>query len=499
MLLAHSKAAAHCEPITVILAEVEAPELAALLGFVYTGSATVPRVRLEAFLRAAEALRIRLPPVPPVVMTCGERTADCKLEDVKDVKVSPKYLQCEQYPTSEGWYRPAAVSYEDTLDRKEALSARIFPSGDNGAPRGANDPPVGSAFGPACPTAAWPIDSFSHRDGATGDRPPTDRDRPAAMGRHRELAGSGGESAALNVVYQRGACLPSVAPYAEGHGGPNLLERLHRPGYEGMQPNCASVKDVQCGPIDEAGPGDFCGRTRDDCARDCPYEGGMQSSLPSECAPGRTRPYERTDYAHAGEDLSCGESCCRWRAVRRHVANRVTASPWRQIVRPHHSPRMRPVMPQRPVDDVSTANDVGLLHSSSETRRSISIRFHHGFSIAFHSKTRNCIDARRRESLTGNEYSAARPFRQTPFARILKINSGREAVLNFVRAIVRKYFEEANVARQNPKTTFPRGNELDDLSEILCTLFCNVPSTGEKGQYAICDFSSNSRQTRESS
>jgi hypothetical protein len=64
VLLAHSGWSSFSEPITVILAEVEGPELAALLGFVYTGSTTVPRSRLEAFLHAAEALRIRLPALP---------------------------------------------------------------------------------------------------------------------------------------------------------------------------------------------------------------------------------------------------------------------------------------------------------------------------------------------------------------------------------------------------------------------------------------------------
>ncbi|CAB0027880.1 unnamed protein product, partial [Trichogramma brassicae] len=68
VLLAHESLGAAAEPVTVILAEVEGPELAALLGLVYTGSASVPRPRLEAFLRAAEALRIPLAapePAPP--------------------------------------------------------------------------------------------------------------------------------------------------------------------------------------------------------------------------------------------------------------------------------------------------------------------------------------------------------------------------------------------------------------------------------------------------
>ncbi|XP_014210917.1 zinc finger protein 3-like [Copidosoma floridanum] len=62
VLLAHSSCpSSNCEPVTLILAEVEAPELGALLGLVYTGSATLPRGRFEAFLRVVELLRVYLP------------------------------------------------------------------------------------------------------------------------------------------------------------------------------------------------------------------------------------------------------------------------------------------------------------------------------------------------------------------------------------------------------------------------------------------------------
>ncbi|KAJ8681179.1 hypothetical protein QAD02_016966, partial [Eretmocerus hayati] len=74
VLLAHSEAGygtgAAGEPITVILAETEGPELAALLGFVYTGSASLPRPLLDPFVRAAEALRIRLPALEPTTTIC---------------------------------------------------------------------------------------------------------------------------------------------------------------------------------------------------------------------------------------------------------------------------------------------------------------------------------------------------------------------------------------------------------------------------------------------
>lgn len=114
VLLAHSKSSNYCEPITVILADIEGPELAALLGFVYTGSATVPRGRLEAFLRAAEALRIRLPTAPPELQ---------HHDDVKDVKLNPlPYLHCEQYPGS--WKQQTTSS---TADRQlDALELRMW-------------------------------------------------------------------------------------------------------------------------------------------------------------------------------------------------------------------------------------------------------------------------------------------------------------------------------------------------------------------------------------
>lgn len=343
----------------MILAEVEAPELAALLGFVYTGSATVPRVRLDAFLRAAEALRIQLPPVP-VVMTCGDQ-ADCKLEDVKDVKVSPKYLQCDQYPSSDRWCRSARPSpYEEPYERKESC-ARIFPPNDTrDIPRDSRmlhelDSPVRSAYAATC-ASAWPLGGFMHQDRAMGD-PAADKDHVSTTGRPaHELPDKNHAMVPVGEppfnVYQSSTCLPPGAPVTEGYGALDPLERI-RTGYERVQVNCATGK-LADEDTSAAASGEFCGRTRDDCTRDCPYPGRMQSSsLP--CA-GRTRSYERSDYGQAGEDLSCGESCCRWRTARRHVANRVTASPWRQIVRPHHSPRTRPaVMPaERQVDEVST-------------------------------------------------------------------------------------------------------------------------------------------------
>lgn len=354
MLLAHSKVTAHCEPITVILAEVEAPELAALLGFVYTGSATVPRMRLNAFLRAAEALRIRLPPVP-VMATCGEQAADCKLEDVKDVKVSPKYLQCDQYP----WYRSKRLSYEDPFDRKKSY-IRIFHADDvsrnvfrdvgaRSAPHEVNNP--GPSFGSGCPSA-WSVDGFSHQDQASAGK-----SHGSMILADKNLVMAPSNDASFNI-YQRDPCLPEGLS-SEGYAGADTLEKT-RMGYERLHASCSGEKpllneDVHTG----RSGGEPCGTTRDEC----PYRSNPMPLSSLQCGTatvaGQTRPFEMLDYASqtsAGEDLSCGESCCRWRTARRHVANRVTASPWRQIVRPHHSPRTpRPIpLPRRHTDDVST-------------------------------------------------------------------------------------------------------------------------------------------------
>lgn len=345
--MAHSKATAHCEPITVILAEMEAPELAALLGFVYTGSVTVPRMRLDAFLHAAETLRIRLPPVP-VTMTCGERVqTDCKLEDVKDIKVNPKYLRCDQYP----WCRSSGrSSYEDPLDRKES---RIF-SMDNrnvfkniGTLREVNNPGP-SSFDPSCPSG-WPIDGLVYQNRAIDDASAEkDHNSVIVTDKNRMIVPS---SESSFDVYQRDACLPERS-FPEGYGNLDSSERIRISGYERPQVNRSTEKPMTDDDVRVAGLGDDSyERSRDEY----PFQGMMPlSSL--QC---RTRSFEKTiDYGSqttVGEDLSCGESCCRWRTIRRHVANRVTASPWRQIIRPHHSPRTpRSVVPQRHVDDVST-------------------------------------------------------------------------------------------------------------------------------------------------
>ncbi|XP_053996756.1 zinc finger protein 329-like [Hylaeus anthracinus] len=77
--------------------------------------------------------------------------------------------------------------------------------------------------------------------------------------------------------------------------------------------------------------------------------GSCQSGTVSLQSSGWTRSFEKSDY---GEDLTCGESCYSWKTPKRHVANRVIASPWRQTVRPYHLPKLQPIVLQPHVDDV---------------------------------------------------------------------------------------------------------------------------------------------------
>ncbi|XP_063972312.1 zinc finger protein 260-like [Diachasmimorpha longicaudata] len=64
VLSAHGNTACLYEPITVILPDVEGNDLAAVLGFIYTGYTAVSGDRLEAFSSTAEALNIKIPPLP---------------------------------------------------------------------------------------------------------------------------------------------------------------------------------------------------------------------------------------------------------------------------------------------------------------------------------------------------------------------------------------------------------------------------------------------------
>ncbi|XP_012224560.1 uncharacterized protein [Linepithema humile] len=414
VLLAHSKVTAQCEPITVILAETEAPELAALLGFIYTGSVTIPRVRLNAFLHAAETLRIRLPPVPAMTI-CDEQ--DCKLEDVKeDVKISSKYLQCDRY----SWGRSERPPYEDSLYRKDSC-IRIFATDhnrdilrDTRMFHEVNNP--GPSFGSRCPSA-WPVGNFSHQDRAIGD-PSTEKDCSSIMLADKNLAINSSSESSFHT-YQRDACFPE-RPSTEEYSGLESLERI-RTGYGRLQANCSTEKPMD-GSMGES-RGEFCGRTRDEC----PYLSGIPSSS-LQCPASRTRSSERFDYTSqvtAGEDLSCSESCCRWKTSRKHVANRVTASPWRQIIRPHHSPRMprSAAVLQRHVDDEiqkkpltpePTRSTVIAISPKVHSPRSDG---HYGFEVSTCEMSLNSDSRSRTEIISSPETKIQETYRSpVPFA-----------------------------------------------------------------------------------
>ncbi|KOC61397.1 Zinc finger protein 782 [Habropoda laboriosa] len=373
VLLAHSRTSTHCEPITVILAEVEAPELAAILGFVYTGSATVPRPRLNAFLHAAEALHIRLPPVP-VVMTCSQ--PDCKQEDIKDVKISPKYLQCDQYPCCDRWYRPRRDQDGDSASKEEpypsiesletAREIRPLPESMNFA---------GSRYSTAryCSTT-WPVPPFaSHAQEKTvhGVDHGIDKERMDQTDVTR---------------YQQISVVPRIDRISDVTVGQseNLLTTCESSLKSRQQEFCFSRGSYdlhrQLDPLEMRMKGDQSGmqvRNEEDClGRDFSgYDGcceqersngdrlsvirsrvsSCQSKTVSVQLPGRGKVYEKSDF---GEDLTCRESCFAWKSPKRHVANRVIASPWRQTIRPYHLPKLQPIVLQPHVEESETVENL---------------------------------------------------------------------------------------------------------------------------------------------
>ncbi|XP_033334351.2 uncharacterized protein LOC117225141 [Megalopta genalis] len=368
VLLAHSKTSSHCEPITVILAEVEAPELAAILGFVYTGSATVPRPRLQAFLRAAEALRIRLPPVP-LAMTCPR--PDCKQEDVKDVKISPRYLRCDQYPCCNRWYR--AQDVDPGLDKRATCPA--IESLDGSREIGSLPDPMnfaGPRYGSVRHCAAtWPVPAFLNASSqeksirVLDQLPDKDSVHQTDVRRYNPVS----------VVSRIDRIEDSTATSSE-----NALSTCRSPVkqmefcfsrnsydvHRQLDPLELRMRNDQTrlpGDEDASAAIDPLRGSRPDEDR-CPEDRGSvihsrisQSAVSLQPAE-RTRHHEKPDY---GEDLTCGESCFGWRTPKRHVANRVIASPWRQTARPYHSPKLQPIVLLQPhADDVEAGENLRL-------------------------------------------------------------------------------------------------------------------------------------------
>ncbi|XP_044014178.1 zinc finger protein 2-like [Aphidius gifuensis] len=67
VLLSHDKLIGNYDFITIILPEIEAHDLSALLGFVYTGSTSIPPERFQSFLQTANVLKIQIPPLPIIL------------------------------------------------------------------------------------------------------------------------------------------------------------------------------------------------------------------------------------------------------------------------------------------------------------------------------------------------------------------------------------------------------------------------------------------------
>ena len=357
----------YCEPITVILAEVEGPELAAILGFVYTGNATVPRLRLNEFLRAAEALHIRLPPLPVVMKNC---IADYKPEDVKDVKISTNYLECEQYPLNERWFRSRKIipPYDEGLNKKETISSgfddfsRTVSHRDPKIFRGSESPMkyrnnLMFETQLAVESNYWQANHESVLN--------SDRDQRSVDCSEETRS----DSIKNQMIYT-----PEVLEVA------NVSYLSKRPCELGPENVDALELRISNDPCRFESENDR--KSREDTSR-LPNLGGVISDgsyqirerseerLFEERVPplyyatiGTSNNIERLDYSQTGEDLTCGESCCRWRPPRRHVANQVTASPWRQLARPHHSPKIQPIILQSHLDTpVSIFKDMYFNHN----------------------------------------------------------------------------------------------------------------------------------------
>ena len=342
VLLAHSKGVEYCEPITVILAEMEGPELAAILGFVYTGSATVPRPRLNAFLRAAETLHIRLPPLPVVMKNY---ITDCNPEDVKDVKISTKYLECEQYPLND---------YDRSFNKRDLIS------------RGFDDfsrtvsHPSSKIFQPSENSLTNRNDIFFE------NRFPIETSYWQAN--HENILTSGREQKNMNYLEDtRSDSLKNQRIYTLEV--PDVLNNPYLPKTPGDQLDSDNVDALEM-RISNA-PCRFESinhELRGDTDRLASFESGSsQANYQIEERPedrflkervpplyyeptDKSNSFERLDYLQTGQDLSCKESCCRWKPPRRHVANQVTASPWKQLTRPHHCPKIQPIVLQNHLD-----------------------------------------------------------------------------------------------------------------------------------------------------
>lgn len=411
VLLAHGKAAGSSEPITIILAEVEGPELSAILGFVYTGSATIPKSRLEAFTRAAETLHVRIPTFgSPVRLDVGNyeilssscnREVDCKFDCVKVEETTrlkdARYLRCEQYPSWEGWLNPSDWHYhrectrrvfqpEDwilrrkengaALQRQREAEAASF-SEDVEATRRKHLPQ--ESFANSCcieRRCEKSVDGFEtlRSDGYSGRR------------KSGWIEGDSPVPNPSSLLLDPSKSIPEIRKEPENYEFPV-------PPHSGLEVFGAPPSKL----VDSfSGTGNCSSRTSLESCR--VYEERIEENLREngDFEPRSNLKFDKYDYEHSSSSSSkvpispspnlqsgtkilsettvssgiplqfttnltnltipsknsnfCSDNCCTWRTPKRHVANRVPASPWCQLARPaHHSPKTRPILPRNSV------------------------------------------------------------------------------------------------------------------------------------------------------
>ncbi|XP_046479144.1 uncharacterized protein [Neodiprion pinetum] len=398
VLLAHSRSAGLCEPITVILAEVEGPELAAILGLIYTGNAAIARPRLDAFLRAAQTLRVNLPPLPEM-MTC---TDDCKPEDIKDVKLNTTYLQCDQYPllSYRDWFQQhesnihsynsfyEAGRHRYVKSHEVSENPKIYPHRDSKMETSLPTSPDVHSENGASKLTDKPVDapldtryvldpkldleSIQKTNGHSGvekiSPAMTDSQKIQPEAVVRPTDGCPAEATAMNLckisrntnVHQaqtevddglrasrfreRLTCVESVANcptnYSTTKGSFATIERQAARSTQSTDTRRVSHHGEKDRP-----PFPMSGE-KSHGSPSKSLESLFDLRVPSLHQSGHTEPQAigKFGYVPGEQGTVCRDACCRWRPPRKHVANHVTASPWRQLTRPHHSPKMQPIV-----------------------------------------------------------------------------------------------------------------------------------------------------------
>ncbi|KAK9306640.1 hypothetical protein QLX08_002816 [Tetragonisca angustula] len=303
-------------------------------------------------------------------MTCTQ--PDCKQEDIEDVKISPKYLQCDQYPCCDRWYRPRRNQDGDAASKVEpypAIESLANVREIRPLPESMNF--TGPRYGPGryCSTT-WPVPPFASAvqekiaHSSVDQRVDKDvrRYHPISVmpgidsisdtaGRHAENSFVGCDS--TETTCQREFCFTSSL-YDLCNRQLDPLEartREEQNRFQATNEEEALGKDLSaCGGChDQEIPG---GRVSVIHPRVSPCQGKTTVALQ---LPERGGSCVKSD---SGEDLTCRGSCFVWKSPRRQVANRVTASPWKQTIRPYHLPKLQPIVLQPHVDDARTGESL---------------------------------------------------------------------------------------------------------------------------------------------